>query len=202
MYDPCKFNKPCIYSVFVICLWCSGFASRAQSFDLTINRDHITIDGQQLEAFSTGFDHSAREVEKGWWRYCRTFGRPVNMRSYYRVIVPREVNQGNVDLELFARTASQRTGGSIFFLALNAANIPTARQNIYQPQIRVMLGDFKKKFYLELLQEQLEKEERKAKKLSKRVDRGQNKALQELTEQEKLLEGIRLKIKAVYRAEM
>lgn len=161
----------------------------------------MTVEGKSLDAFSTSFNYSAKEIEKEWWKYCRNFGRPVNMRTYYRVIVPSETNTGNVDLMLLARATPQQNG-SVFYLGIDTEKIPAAKQATYQRQVRSVIGDFKKGFYLESLQDQLEREEKKAKKLSKQVDRGKDRALQELIRQEQLLENIRQKIKEIYQVQL
>lgn len=180
-----------------------AYESAGQGFDAKVSATHWTVKGEAMQGFSSDFDFSAKVVEKGWWRYSRTFGRPLNMKSYYSVTIPSEENQGNVDIELLARVVPGKAG-STFFLTVNSQSVPESKLQDYLGQVRMILQEFKRDFYLRHLQDQLRKEEKKAKKLSKKVDRSGNrtkeKALQALMVQEQKLAELRQRIKAVYQA--
>lgn len=190
-------------SILIVLTFFSLSQSVCQSFDPTINATSWTIDGEVRPGYSTDFDFSAKDVEKGWWRFSRSFGRPLNMKTYYRVTIPSETNRGNVDLELLARVVPGKQG-STFFLTINDKQIPKSKQNDYLGQVKTILQDFKMSFYLSCLEDLLKKEEKKAKKLSKKVDRaddnGKEKMLNALTAQETKLEELREKVKRIYKA--
>lgn len=185
--------------ILLIFLICSFTTMNAQTFSSVPNKDKITLEGKPIEGFSIGFDYSGKEVEKGWWKYCRSFGRPINMRTYYKVTIPSEENGGNVDLELLSKVFASK-GDSKFFLGLNPLNIPDPKQEVYHRQIRSLVADFKKRFYLNDLENQLRREEKKTKRLSKKVDRGNDQAFEALIRQEKVLDRLRDQIGVIYNA--
>ena len=106
----------------------------------------------------TAFDFSREDVRKGWWKYARTFGSPLNMRTYYKVTIPSETTDGNVDLEIYTQTTSREEGGTTFFLGLE--------NKTYEKQALAMILDFKKSFYLEQLVEAIAEKQKKANELS------------------------------------
>lgn len=192
-----------LVSILIVLIFFFQSGAICQSFDPTINATHWTVDGEVRQGFSTDFGFSAKDVEKGWWRFSRKFGRPLNMKTYCRVTIPGETNQGNVDIELLSKTLTNKEG-STFFLTVNERTIPETKKENYLNQVKIMLQDFKKSYYLSVLEDQLKKEEKKAKKLSKKVDRagkkGKDRALNALTEQEKKLDIIRQRVKTIYKA--
>lgn len=161
------------------------------------------ISGKKQNGYSTAFDFEAKDVEKGWWRYSREFGRPLNMRGYYKVTIPSDINSGTVDLELFSKSESAGLK-SRFFLSLNADNIPKALVADYMKQLKIILLDFKKNYYIEYLENVLEGLEKKAKKASKRVSKANDKSrehlLNELESLQNSIEETKNSLKQVYNA--
>jgi|GEM_PF-1304124 len=180
-----------------------SYCGWSQDFSAQINPDKLTIDGKARDGISTSFDFPAKEVERGWWRYSREFGRPLNMRGYYKVTVPSEVNSGNVDIILLSKTLGSKTGCK-FFVALDQENVPKTKVAAYNAQIKTILQDFKKAYYIEELGEILGKAEKKAatasKKVSKSNGNGKEKALHELTSYQKQIETIKSQLKIIYQA--
>lgn len=193
-----------VFYLIVMLFFCT-LSAQGQSFDPTINPTHWTIDGEVRAGFSTDFSFSAKDVERGWWRYSKAFGRLLNMKTYYRVTIPSEANQGNVDVELLAKVLRSKDG-STFFLTVNGKSLPQSKQKDYLNQVNAIIKDFKKSFYLDILEEQLEKEEKKAKRMSKKVDRAsgraKERALNALTAQEEKLDYLRKKIKTIYQVSL
>ncbi|WP_421891689.1 hypothetical protein [Marinoscillum sp.] len=180
-----------------------SYRGTSQDFSAEIRADKLTIDGKARDGISTSFDFPAREVERGWWRYSREFGRPLNMRGYYKVTIPSEVNSGNVDITLLSKTLSSKTGCK-FFLVLDQEHVPVTKVAAYNAQIKTILQDFKKTYYIDELGETLEKAEKKAASASKKVSKsdgnGKEKALAELTGYQKQIEAIKNQLKIIYQA--
>lgn len=166
------------------------------NFDPTISEERMTIEGVARKGFSTRFDHPANMVEKSWWRYSRNFGRPLNMKSYYQVTIPSSENSGTVDIVLYSKALSSKSG-SKFFLTIQDDHVPADRKPIYMDQVELILQDFKKHFYISLLEEELEAAEKRAKKLSKAVDKGE-KDMKALMQEEQKLDALREELKAIY----
>ncbi|MEP1095045.1 MAG: hypothetical protein ABJG78_08030, partial [Cyclobacteriaceae bacterium] len=82
-------------------------------FDLAIKSTSIDLDEKGLAGFGSEFDFTRDEVRKGWWKYARQFGNPLDMRTYYEVTIPAAASDGNVDLLVFAQTIEE--GGKTLF---------------------------------------------------------------------------------------
>lgn len=117
----------------------------------------LSLEGKTLTGYTTSFDFAWEDVRKGWWKYAREFGSPLNMKTYYKVTIPSETTDGNVDLEVFTQT-TDGNGDIEFFLGLE--------NNKYKDQALAMILDFKKKFYINDLVMQLEENLEKSNKIS------------------------------------
>lgn len=110
-----------------------------KKFDLNQKEVSFDVDGKTLQGIQTAFDFGRDEVRKGWWRYAKRFGTPLDMRSHYLITIPSEATDGNVDLKIYSKT----------FLDQN-----TIRFNIgleskqYQSQLKELLFQFKRDFYI------------------------------------------------------
>jgi len=83
------------------------------------------------------------------------------MKTYYKVTVPSDVSDGNVDLIIYAQTKGDERGVS-FFLGI--------QEKTFDEQIQSLIIDFKKKFYINKLLVKIEKKEAQAKQLSKEYE--------------------------------
>lgn len=117
----------------------------------------LTLEGKSLSGYKTSFDFAWEDVRKGWWKYARDFGTPLNMKSYYKVTIPSQTTDGNVNLEIFTQ-ATKSKKGSDFFLGL--------QNKKYEEQALTMILDFKKKFYIQHMVDLLDRAIEKADNLS------------------------------------
>lgn len=153
----------------------------------------LSLEGKALTGYSTSFDFAWEDVRKGWWRYAREFGSPLNMKTYYKVTIPSERTDGNVDLEVFTQTTDGE-GGTSFFLGLE--------NKTYKDQALTMLVDFKKKFYINDLLRQIEENQSKAEKLSSKyrdaiTESDQQELLKQITGLEQANKKLKDQIKAI-----
>lgn len=93
-----------------------------------------------LEGFSTPFDFERAEVRKGWWKYSRQFGKPLDMRAYYQVEIPSDLNDGNVDIIVYTQTRDTK-GSCGFFLGIATT--------AFKDQSLQLISGFKKAFYID-----------------------------------------------------
>ncbi len=140
----------------------------AQRFDARIDHTTMSINGKSREGYLTRFDISPKKLEKAWWAYSRDFGRPLNMKGYYQVTIPSEVNGGSVNLVLFSKAMNKKPG-SAFFLTLDDGSIPNDLKSRYLNQVKAILQSFKVNFYVDQLGEELANLEQRAAKVSKKV---------------------------------
>ena len=101
----------------------------------------MTINDEKVDGYESYFDFKPKDVEKGFWRYCREFTIPLNMKSYYQIKIPPSQNEGNVDIIFFSQTI-EKDRGSILQVALNTKGIPSPQLSSYNYQILRMLSDF------------------------------------------------------------
>ncbi len=140
----------------------------AQGYDNVILETSEAIDGQAFDGFSTKIWFKEKDVEKGWWQYSREFGRPLRMRGYYQVTVSNNQSGNAADLKLLSKT-TDLDSLTEFFLCLDTTGIPANTLTDYDDQVRTILEDFKKYYYLNELEEELEDAEKKAARIGKRI---------------------------------
>jgi len=133
----------------------STFAQK--KYDAKTSETTVSLEGKTLKGYKTNFDFSREDVRRGWWEYARKFGNPLNMKTYYKVTIPAERTDGNVDLELFTQTTGG-TSGSDLFLGLELEK--------YKPQALGMILEFKKIFYITDLTDEINDQMDLAKDLS------------------------------------
>lgn len=153
----------------------------------------LNLEGKALTGYTTSFDFAREDVRKGWWKFAREFGSPLNMKTYYKVTIPSERTDGNVDLEIFTQTTDGQ-GGTEFFLGLE--------NKTYKDQALTMILDFKKKFYINDLLEQIETNQAKSEKLSSEyrdavLESKQQELLKQITDLEKENQRLKEKIKKI-----
>lgn len=145
-------------------------AALAQNYDPSIQKITLTIGNKQFKGFSTEFDFPAEDVRYGFWKYSRSFGHPRNQRTHYQVKIPQRSNDANMDLFLYAKTSGGKDNAT-FRLAVDVSAIPGDKKITYHDQAKKMIRDFKKDFYFNFYQEQIDLREKKIKKLGKKYKR-------------------------------
>ncbi|MEO1255432.1 MAG: hypothetical protein AAFY41_11190, partial [Bacteroidota bacterium] len=128
------------HTLSYVLLFISLLTFAQKRYDTSTSEAKITLEGKDLVGYETTFDFAREEVRKGWWKYAKAFGNPLNMKSYYKVTIPSETNEGNVDLEVYTQSIAGESGGTSFFLGLENEK--------YQQQALALIADFKKKFYI------------------------------------------------------
>ncbi len=139
-------------------MFVSIFTFAQKKYDKKTSSEEISLEEKQLSGYKTAFDFSREDVRKGWWKYARAFGSPLNMKSYYKVTIPSETTDGNVDLEIYTQTIAREGGGTEFFLGLE--------NDTYKEQALTMILDFKKKLYINELVEEISQNQKTANDLS------------------------------------
>ena len=200
----CESNKLMTGRILLLFLifFSFGFV-QAQNFSPIIQKDKITVDSKVRTGVSTSFDAPAKDVERGWWKYSRQFGRPLNMRGYYKVTIPATLNEGTVDLELLSKTLKNKTG-SRFYLSLNTTNIPAEKVSNYTAEVKKILQNFKRSYYIDWIEENLENQAKKAIRAGKKASKGKGnsreKALEELAALDVSTAELKAKLLEVYQA--
>jgi len=128
--------------------------SFSQKFENSISPSKFTIGENKYPAFKTYVDFKPAIVERGWWKFARQFGKPLNMRKYYQVTIPREMDGTITEIVLYSKPVVSGEGAS-FSLALDDQNIPKEKKELYLKQLKLILMEFKRYLYLEKYEEQM-----------------------------------------------
>lgn len=163
-----------------------------KNFNLDLNSASLNIDGNKLIGFNTTFDFNREEVRKGWWKYARKFGNPIDMRTYYVVTIPAESTDGNVDLTIYSQ-ALDDTDPVVFSIGISDKK--------YKVQIEELLKEFKKDFYIQFYLNELKLKETEATGLSERYERAlqdeKNEVLDLLQANKESIESLKEEIRKV-----
>lgn len=128
-----------------------------KKFDLSANGIVFKIDGKKLVGYESSFDFTKEEVRKGWWRYVRAFGSPVDMRTYYLVKIPAQSTDGNVDLSIYAQTTGDGVPAQ-FKIGIEDKK--------YKVQVEELIKVFKKDFYIQYYLSKLKVKEQEAERIA------------------------------------
>ncbi len=169
------------------------FVNAQKKFDLTIKPVTLNLEEKNLVGYGSEFDFPREQVRKGWWRYARQFGSPLDMREYYMVRVPSETTDGNVDLTIYAQ-ALEAEAGTSFSLGLE--------EEKYKVQVEELLKVFKKDFYIQYYLAELKLVELEAEKYSRQYEsaleeEGKSEALNLLNTKREEIELLKKEIRKV-----
>lgn len=170
----------------------------AQKFENSISTSKFSIADKSFPAFKTYFDYKPSSIEKSWWKYSRQFGKPLNMRKYYQVTIPREMEGSVVEIILYSKPIRSNDGSS-FSLAIDDQNLPANKKEEYLAQLKLILMEFKRYFYLEKYEQQLSKVTKLAEKNGTLASKLEGAPKEDLLEELQILsrEVDRIKIKII-----
>ncbi len=167
--------------------------SGQKKFDLGLEATSFEAEGKTLTGYSSSFDFTRDEVRKGWWRYARKFGSPLDMRTYYKVKIPSETTDGNIDLWIYTQTINE-AGVVTFHVGLEESK--------YKVQVEELLREFKKSHYIQFYLDELKLRELEAERLSSAyesalLDEEKEKALTDLKSKQNEIEKLKGEIRVI-----
>lgn len=130
----------------------------------------MEIGSKTLKGWKTNFEFGSKEVTRGFWRYCKSFSRPLNQKKYYEVTIPASQNEGDIDIIVFGNSTGNDKK-STFQVALNPDGIPKGMVAKYHGQTKKLLLDFKKDFYLNDVTKKIEKLSKDLNRLSRKYEK-------------------------------
>ncbi|MBC6399441.1 MAG: hypothetical protein GDA37_00195 [Ekhidna sp.] len=142
----------------ILFLFCAFMVNAQLTYESSLTEKSENLEGRSLNGYSTVFDFSREEVRRGWWEYAKKFSNPVNMKTYYRVNIPSDHTDGNVDLMLYSKTEVSDSGVG-FFLGIE--------ENAFNSQIKNLILDFKRAFYIKKILEKIKEKEIEATRMSR-----------------------------------
>ncbi len=141
-----------------------------QKYYSKYNQSEIEVNEKVYIGLSTRFAFNEKQVKKGFWRYCKSFAKLVNQKTYYEVVIPASENEANTDVFLYA-TIQEQEEEAVFSLALSEDKLQNDQIPRYKTQVRSIIVDFKKEFYISYWQKDIDRHTKEAAKLSKRYER-------------------------------
>lgn len=188
-------RKVYMHTLCLLLLFASGALFAQKKYDTKTESSSKSLEGKSLSGFTTVFGYDRADVRKAWWKYARAFGTPLDMRSYYKVTIPSESTDGNVDLELFTQSSGEGKVAT-FFLGVENSK--------YKEQAKLLLLDFKKMFYIQQVVNEIEGKQAEADELGKAYKKNaakkeRQKVLRKTKELEKQIEELKRQIKEIER---
>jgi len=142
-------NKTSTLIIFLLFLL-QAFLGKAQvpNIDLQIKKAKQEIEGIQYTGYITSFDLSKSEVQKIWWKYSKKLGILDNRKSHYLIKMPSS-EKGLSSVSLLETATGDGESSTIFLAILDQTN------NLFKEQVKQVLLEFKIKYYVELISEQV-----------------------------------------------
>ena len=174
-------------------MFSTGSTIGQKKFDLSLKGGSLEIGGVSLTGYQTQFDFAREEVRKGWWKYARQFGNPLDMRTHYEVTVPSDHTDGNIDLKIYAQSVDGAEG-SIFNVGIESEK--------YKVQVEELLKEFKRHFYIQYYVEEIKLKDLEAAGLSRKyesakLDEDKQTALNDLNAVQREVDRLRKVIKMI-----
>lgn len=139
----------------------------SQVYSSEIEPTNLTIESNVYPGFKTFLDFDSKDVRKGWWKFSREFGKPVNMRRYYETtLVHEEMN----NVKVISRSVKFKEG-TLFYLTLKNEDMPKDLEQQYLKQVKTLLFEFKQEYYRAFLEDELKSLEKQAVKVSKEIEK-------------------------------
>ena len=186
----CSIIKQTIVLTF---LFSSTLTYGQGTYTNSIQESATTLEEKAIGGYVTDFDFSREQLRRGWWEYSRKFGSPINMKTYYKVKIPSDYTDGDVDLLIYTKTEAADQGVT-FFLGV--------AETEFREQAKNLLIDFKRDFYIKSLIRKVESKQKEAIQLSESYHANpvfdeRTKILSRLLEMEKSIETLKEEIKEI-----
>ena len=169
----------------------------SQVYSPEIEMTNLTIESNVYPGFKTFLDFDSKDVRKGWWKFSREFGKPVNMRRYYETTL---VHEDMMNVKVISRSVKFKEG-SLFYLTLKNDDMPKDLEQKYLKQVKTLLFEFKQEYYRSFLEDELKSLEKQAIQVSKKLDKvsgdanKENVTFKELSEVNTALDQVKERIK-------
>ena len=134
------------------CLICLGFFSShcfSQGFDRQISSGTVDVDGESIKGYQTHFDFNADRVEKGLWKFSHAFAKTTDLRTHHEISIP--VEKSNQSIQLVAQVVNLDGKSCLFKLSAKDSSPEQVRS-----QLKDFIVQFKRYFYLEYYQQEID----------------------------------------------
>ena len=149
---------------------------KAPFFDSEIKTAQLSVDNVSHSGYSTGFDFTATNVEKGWWKYLSSVARVKDRKTYWILTVPPKKGESSQAVVMYSSIkAVGKT--STLTLALDASQMDRKVREDYLDQTKKFVAEFKAKFYGDDIQDRIRASEKEARAISKRQQKLMKKVL-------------------------
>lgn len=150
-------------------------SNHAQIPDLKATRIQAEINGQNYLCYASNFDFQEKEVTRAFWKYSKSYGSLTNYRSHAVLTISPSVNDGNVAVLIPLKIETTPTGSTVY-LAVEKGNMPDDIFENYQKETKNLLLNFKRQFYLDQMDLQIDATAKQAARKSKQYEKAKKKA--------------------------
>lgn len=142
----------------------------AQNYSLKVTESHFNAGKQNYQGYSTRFTLPYKQVKKEWWRYIKAKAHIYNHKTHYTLTLPAK-GDANTPVTFVSKLEKGDYRGPLLMVAPADENLNPQQSTALKKDLKFLLIDFKIEYYTTILQEQIDKQERTNRKISKDLHR-------------------------------
>lgn len=157
-----------VHLLFIFSMFCC--AAMAQDYRLNIQQADVKFGATNFRAYQSQVVLPYETIKKEWWRYIKKKAVIRNMGTHHEnSILPKK---GQTEAKIVFYSLIEETGAyPTLNLALKKEGIQEGQLKLYNQYLQDLLHDFKIQLYASHIQEQIDVQEKKARKASKKIEK-------------------------------
>ncbi|MEQ9288525.1 MAG: hypothetical protein RIG77_16515 [Cyclobacteriaceae bacterium] len=156
--------------VFLFLLSLLVYSAGAQDYSLTIRQAEVNFGSVKHSAYQSRVALPYETVKKEWWRYIKRKAVIRNQGTHHENTILPKRGQAEAKVVFYSLIENEGTYPKVS-LALNKEGIPEAQLKEYNQYLQDILQDFKIQLYASHIQEQIDVQEKKARKTSRKIEK-------------------------------
>lgn len=146
------------------------YSAGAQDYSLTIRQAEVNFGSVKHSAYQSRVTLPYETVKKEWWRYIKRKAVIRNQGTHHENTILPKRGQAETKVVFYSLIENEGTYPTLN-LALNKEGIPEAQLKEYNQYLQDILQDFKIQLYASHIQEQIDVQEKKARKTSRKIEK-------------------------------
>lgn len=177
-------NRLSLLTVFLFLITAGNISAQATKtpsgqnpvFDPDLKMAQLSVDNLSHSGYSTGFEFTATNVEKGWWKYLSSVARVKNRKTYWILTVPPKKGESNQAVVMYSSIKAIGKASTLT-LALDASQMDSKVKKDYLDQTKKFVAEFKAKLYGDHIQDRIRASEKEARVVSRQQQKLMKKVL-------------------------
>jgi len=130
-----------------------SLCGHGQAYSENLKPAELKLPDKKVKGYSTSMDFSEDDIYYGWWKYAKQFSRPRNQRTHYEVTIP--ATKDSKEVMIYAQVDQGPADVLLMKLGMEMSGMGEEEKKRFDKQLKDMLIDFKRWFYLRHFQEEL-----------------------------------------------